>query len=381
MRILYFSWGENSREDLTNALMQLQHEVLTISSAVTDYLVNPELTQAVTDTVRQYQIGLIFSMNYFPFLSEAAKLLHIPYVSWVYDCPHWTLYSPTIQNECNRIFLFDQAMVSLVQAHGASHAFHLPLAVNTSRIDGLIQTSDPSAFRNEVAFVGSLYENNPFNRISYLPDELRGFLDGILAAQNMIYGQDLLGELLTDDLVDTLGRYVSYSAQPLCPIPPRDFFLNMLQTKLTSTERISAIEALAKAHPVRLYTASDATLCPDALPGGAVSYTDEMPLVFHRAKINLNLTLRSITSGIPLRAMDIMGCGGFLLTNYQPELAQYFQNGVDYVYFEDEADLLAKTDYYLSHQKERIEIAKNGLYKIKSAFTYEHQLTKIFEHL
>ncbi len=381
MRILYFSWGENSKEDLTNALMQLHHEVLTISSAVTDYLVNPELTQAVTDAVRQYQIELIFSMNYFPFLSDAAEHLHIPYVSWVYDCPHWTLYSPTVQNECNRIFLFDQVMVSLVQAHGASHAFHLPLAVNTGRIEGLLQTADPSAYRNEIAFVGSLYEDNHFNRILYLPDQLRGFLDGILAAQNMIYGQDLLDELLTDELVSTLSQYVSYSMQPLCPIPAKDFFLSMLQTKLTSTERISAIKALAKTHPLRLYTASDATLCPDALPGGTVSYTDEMPLVFQHAKINLNITLRSITSGIPLRAMDIMGCGGFLLTNYQPELAQYFQNGVDYVYFEDEADLQVKADYYLSHPKERMEIAKNGLYKIKSAFTYEHQLAKIFELL
>lgn len=71
---------------------------------------------------------------------------------------------------------------------------------------------------------------------------------------------------------------------------------------------------------------------------GTVSYTAEMPDVFYRSKINLNLTLRSITSGIPLRA-DILGCGGFLLSNYQPELCEYFTPDVDFVYFNDMDDL------------------------------------------
>ena len=45
-----------------------------------------------------------------------------------------------------------------------------------------------------------------------------------------------------------------------------------------------------------------------------------MPKIFKCSKINLNMTLRSIKSGIPQRAFDIMGCGGFLMSNYQPEL-------------------------------------------------------------
>ena len=56
----------------------------------------------------------------------------------------------------------------------------------------------------------------------------------------------------------------------------------------------------------------------------------------------LNLTLRSITSGIPLRALDILGCGGFLLSNYQPELCEYFTPDVDFVYFNDMDDLEQK---------------------------------------
>ena len=45
-----------------------------------------------------------------------------------------------------------------------------------------------------------------------------------------------------------------------------------------------------------------------------------MPYVFRNSRINLNITLRSIKSGIPLRCMDIYGAGGFLLSNYQTDL-------------------------------------------------------------
>lgn len=33
---------------------------------------------------------------------------------------------------------------------------------------------------------------------------------------------------------------------------------------------------------------------------------------------------KSIKTGIPLRLFDIMGAGGFLITNYQSEITQYF---------------------------------------------------------
>ena len=91
---------------------------------------------------------------------------------------------------------------------------------------------------------------------------------------------------------------------------------------------------------------------------GIVSYTAEMPDIFHTTKINLNITLRSITSGIPLRAIDILGCGGFLLSNYQPELCEYFTPDVDFVYFEDPDDLAEKS-HLLSLARKR-----TGRYRI-----------------
>lgn len=76
-----------------------------------------------------------------------------------------------------------------------------------------------------------------------------------------------------------------------------------------------------------------------------------MPLVFHYSKINLNITSKSIHDGLPLRIFDVLGCGGFLLTNYQTELAQWFTPGRDLECYTGEDDLLEKVDYYLTHEK------------------------------
>ena len=74
-----------------------------------------------------------------------------------------------------------------------------------------------------------------------------------------------------------------------------------------------------------------------------------------------------------------MGAGGFLLSNYQPELAEYFENGKEMVMYESQYDLLNKIDYYLSHEEEREEIARCGRIKIEKEFSYSKALPKIFD--
>ena len=107
---------------------------------------------------------------------------------------------------------------------------------------------------------------------------------------------------------------------------------------------------------------------------GAIDYYEIMPLVFQHSKINLNITLRSIQKGIPLRAFDIMGSGGFLLTNYQEDFLNYFAPGEDFIYYSSYEEAEAYASYYLSHEKERQQIAANALGKILDAHTFEHRI-------
>ncbi len=96
----------------------------------------------------------------------------------------------------------------------------------------------------------------------------------------------------------------------------------------------------------------------------------EMPLIFNQTAININPTAKSIRSGLPLRIFDILGCGGFMLTNYQPELPEYFTIGEHLDIYESLDDLEYKVDYYLRHPSERKEIARNGYEHVRQNHTY-----------
>ena len=112
---------------------------------------------------------------------------------------------------------------------------------------------------------------------------------------------------------------------------------------------------------------------------GIVDYGKQMPLVFAGSKINLNLTLRSIHSGIPLRVLDCMACGGFVLTNWQPEISDAFGEGEEIVTFKSLQECMDKAAYYLQHEEERQQIAAAGHKKVQEVFSYAKGFEKLFD--
>ena len=103
-----------------------------------------------------------------------------------------------------------------------------------------------------------------------------------------------------------------------------------------------------------------------------------MPLAFANAEINLNISLKCIRTGVPLRVFDVLSCGGFLITNFQAELPELFEIGRELVCYSSVAELKELVDYYLRHEEERKRIAENGLRRIQECYTPEIQMKKIF---
>ncbi len=384
MRILYYFWNENSYKDMIDTFELLGHRVDILDTPLTNHLTDENFSTVLTHALSLHHYDFIFTFNYFPVISDTAASCGIPYLCWVYDCPHFTLFSKSVCNACNYIFLFDRNMVEDVRSLGGKHVYHLPLAANTGRINSLLhinpeQTVHTNNYQHDISFVGSLYENNIYDRIHYLPEELTGYLEGIMASQKLIWGMDLITPLVDNGLCQALSSFIKLEDNSQLIDFPRLIYTNMLHSKITSEERITAVNRLSEHFPVTLYSGSPQHLCPNAGYGGYISYTNDMPRIFRDSKINLNITLRSITSGIPLRGIDILSCGGFLLSNYQPELAEYFVAGSEFVYFEDMDDLIEKADYYLTHEQERQEIAICGYKKANQLFSYEKQVEHMLQ--
>jgi len=110
---------------------------------------------------------------------------------------------------------------------------------------------------------------------------------------------------------------------------------------------------------------------------GYVDYYSQMPNVFAESKINLNISLKTIRTGIPLRVLDVLGCGGFLISNYQEEIAEYFKIGEECEVYESLEDLVAKAEFYLQNEDVREKVALAGLERVKRDFTFEDRIKKI----
>ena len=100
-----------------------------------------------------------------------------------------------------------------------------------------------------------------------------------------------------------------------------------------------------------------------------------------RVPICLNLMKGSLESGLNVRHFEITAHGGFMLTYETPELSSCFRIGEECDVFHDEAELLDKIDYYISHPDERRAIAAAGQRRTLSEHLYSHRLLKLMRLL
>lgn len=379
MKILFYRWHGITEADALEVMCQMGAEVRCLDYPLENFDEDRGIGKEADKLFEKCSFDCIFSFNYFPVLSRISEKKGVRYISWVYDSPHFTLYSKTITNSCNEVYLFDYCMYQELTDKGMGNVHYLPLAVHSTRLQKQ-ESQYQKGYLHEVSFVGNLYNNeyNFYDSIKYLPEYLKGFLEGSMEAQLQVWGYDFLGQQIDNAKMQEVLRYVKLSLGENYFPAPKEIFLNMLRRKMTVLERKRFIEAIAKQFPTVIYCGSKTPELPMVKNMGYAEYLKQMPEIFKRSKINLNITLRSILSGIPLRVLDIMGAGGFALSNYQIEIAEYFQPGKEIVVYESMEDCLEKIQYYLEHDGEREKIAGCGCEKVRREFSYERQLKKIF---
>lgn len=384
MRILMLQWKSFGHEDMLDAFRSLGHTVKTIPFSNREVHHDSAVEQQLIQEIRAFSPDFVFSFNYFPIVSLACKKADMRYVSWIYDSPYVLLYSYTIIYPGNYVFVFDKELYQEFHAAGIQTVYYLPLAANTSRLSSMTDASALAAggLQNQcdIAFVGSLYtESHQFyQRLEGITPYTRGYLEGIMAAQKHVYGYNFIQELLTQDIIDDLMRVLPMQPDPTSVESTEYLYAQyVINRQITAAERTELLSAIGQKYTYDLYTPDASLVLPGCINHGSVNYYSLAPYVFRAAKINLNISLRSIKSGIPLRAFDIMGAGGFLLTNFQADFLDDFIPDEDFVFFESKNDLLNKIEYYLSHPKERQQIALNGFHRVQEAHTYEHRVAEI----
>ncbi|MBQ7920624.1 MAG: glycosyltransferase [Lachnospiraceae bacterium] len=383
MRILYILWESYGTEGIIKAFRDRGDAVDSWRLDRTqDMRLNNPLAEKLIRHIAENKYDMVFSYNYFPVVSLACNACKVRYAAWIYDSPLVALYSNTINFPYNYVFVFDRGTYYDLVQQGVNTVYYLPLACDVEKYDSYpMDDSIHEIYDRQVTFVGSTYmerKNQLYKKLQGVNPYVRGYLEGIMQAQKDIYGEVLLEKMLTPEIMEEIDK-VNHYQQNVDGFERSSwvFAHYHLSRHIAGLQRREILGMVSEKYPTTLYTYEKTPWLPNIENRGTVGYNKEAIYVFRCSKINLNITLKSIITGIPLRAFEIMGSGGFLLSNYQADFLDYFVPGEDFAYFDSNEDLMAKIEYYLTHEKERQEVARNGYEKVKKYHTYRNRVEEI----
>lgn len=384
MNILFYRYGSICEPDIIASFKHLGFNITEDTREVYNKQLLPsDCIKGLNELLKQDTYSFIFSINFFPSVSDVCNIWGIPYLCLIVDSPVLELFSTSLANPCNKVFLFDRQLYNDFHHINPDGIFHIPLATNVRdnyATATMASAADRARFSSDISFIGSLYsEKCLYNQIT-LPEKMRGYVDGLIEAQLLVYGYNFIEECVTPELIEAFCK-----VRPELINFPDSMKVDtkaviaqhIISVKVAEQERLRYLKALSEHFNVDLYTGSDTYSMPLIHNRGFAKTNTEMPIIFHQSKINLNLTAKSIRSGLSLRIFDVLGCEGFLITNYQAELPEHFNIGEDLEAYTSLDDLMGKCEYYLSHDKERREIAHNGFEKVKKYHTYDIRLTQM----
>lgn len=386
LRILFMHSTSISILGLAYSFVSLGHSVTTPDYQVTlgEYMQRD--VDEVEELLDEGHYDLVVTYDFCSGVAVACENKKVKYYSWVYDSPLLELYTDYAKKSNNYISVFDKKQYDRMKEFGIPNLYHIPLC---SEVDVFGSTNitkrDEKKYSSDVAFVGRLYDNRGYKELfDVRSQELKAEFDAIAASCDCHWdGKRNIFNKASEKLIQHIIKGLDESIWDTYHMSKRFYCESMkIAGRCNEIERVTILNRLAEKYKVTLYSDdSPKDMLSGVIIKPWVDYWEEMPKVFHLSKINLNITSRSIESGIPQRVWDIMSVGGFCLTNYQPEIEDYFVIGRDLEVYHDLDELMDKVDYYLKHKDKRIRIAMAGYQKVRDKHNYNIRLTSVLKYI
>ena len=172
-----------------------------------------EMVMRLVKEASNFHAEVFFSVDYFQYISLAAKKAGIYYYCWIYHLPQWNLYSNQAQFSCNRFFTYDHAHLRNMLRNNIKNVEYLSLAADRKLFTGAsngISGDMLTRYVSEVSFVGNLYESSSsiFNRISPESKQQPVYKKIVKTIRKKMftYGRSVLETDITPDIVEFLMK-------------------------------------------------------------------------------------------------------------------------------------------------------------------------------
>lgn len=389
MRILVYGFKGFYMNDYIESFIALGNEVKCIfnnEENIREY--SEKVYGEMTELIDSFKPDFVFSMAYFEYILELCNTKKVKYVSWIFDNPANDIYSKSTLNKHNYIFFFDKSQYDEFKTYeefktnDTAHIYYLPLSANVDRLDKiLINNDDIAKYSAEVSFVGRLYENNKYNEFKSIPGYIQGYVDALIEAQLNFSGYNFIKDSISVKFIEMFKKLVNIDEEINIKNQQQFIAQYYLDRKCTEIERKRTLNDITTYANLTIFSDVNLDSIPNAIKKESIEPVNTVPKVYKLSKINLNITLKSIIEGLPLRIFDVMGSGGFLITNYQRCIEEHFDIGKDIVVYHSLEDLKDKILYYLEHEDERKEIAYNGYMKVRNNHSMINKLDYITEQV
>lgn len=382
MKILYVGSEMQQMPGIILTLGRMGHEVEMYSEPTEELEGNEELEEQLKIFLKKNKFDFVLSNVFSREVARVTNALELKYAVWCMDSPSFPAWVPEAEYDNCYLFYFDYREYELKKRSGQSNAYHLPLAADAVWSGQMVITDEEiEKYGCNMSFVGGMYTNSLYDRALGLfsADIQDAFTELIEKGAFVWDGQDRLH--MPPELVQEIRQKYPQIFYP-CDMPD-EYFLRtcLLGRKLSNVERTLLMELLAEQFDIHLYTRDTEIVSENVTRFPEIPSYSGAPKVFYSSKINLNITLRSIASGVPARVFDVMSVGGFMLTNWQEEIPELFVEGKEIVTYKSPEELIDKADYYLRHDDERIRIGVNGYRKVQEQHNYIKRLNKIISIL
>lgn len=276
--------------------------------------------QPISDIAAQLRPDLLIALDAMDIPLEqidAVRQLGIQTAVWLTDDPYYTDMTVAMAPHYDHIFTLELNCVELYRQLGCSSVHYLPFAAHATQYFPL---TTPAPVRREVSFTGSAY----WNRVHFF----NPILPQLMARKIQINGiwWDRIPEYQAYGEKIELGKWMS----------PKE-----------TNESYNGTKIVINLHR---------------------SHEDD--------SVNNNALKIPGVSPNP-RTFEIAASTTLQLTDAREDLARFYKAGEEIETYCSQQELLEKIEFYLTHEKERRNIALRGLERTLKEHTYGHRLDRM----
>ncbi|MGG6311755.1 CgeB family protein [Paenibacillus macerans] len=248
---------------------------------------------------------------------DAVRAMGIPTAVWFTDDPYYTDITVPLSPHYDYVFTLERNCIEPYLAAGCSHVHYLPFAAYPEHYrPTLIQ----SKVRRTLSFIGSAY----WNRVHYLRPVMAPLMEQ--------------GLLINGIWWDRLPEFPIYA------------------------DRIELGKWMGPVETAEVYSGS------------------KVIINLHRSPLDgdVNNNGAGILAASPNpRTFEISACATLQLVDARDDLASFYTPGEEIETFSTPEELVDKTRFYLTHEKERREIALRALERTLRDHTYGNRLNEL----